>query len=85
MSLNLNNSGSGILSCFILTLLIAVFTIITFEPAHAAIADYNLAAAGDWGCNSNTDKTVDNADAKNPERVLALGDYSYSSTGNVLV
>jgi len=83
MSLNLRNGRSGILACLITTLLIAnVFTIITFEPAHAAIADYNLDAAGDWGCNSNTDKTVDNIDGKNPERVLALGDYSYSSTGS---
>jgi len=83
MSLNLRNGRSGILACLITTLLIAnVFTIISFEPAHAAIADYNLDAAGDWGCSSNTDKTVDNIDGKNPERVLALGDYSYSSTGS---
>jgi len=83
MSLNLRNVRSGILACLITTLLIAnVFTIISFEPAHAAIADYNLDAAGDWGCSSNTDKTVDNIDGKNPERVLALGDYSYSSTGS---
>ena len=83
MNLNLRNGRSGILACLITTLLIANgFTIISFEPAHAAIADYNLDAAGDWGCNSNTDKTVDNIDGKNPERVLALGDYSYSSTGS---
>ncbi len=83
MSLNLRNGRSGILACLITTLLIAnVFTIVSFEPAHAAIADYNLDAAGDWGCSSNTDKTVDNIDGKNPERVLALGDYSYSSTGS---
>jgi len=83
MSLNLRNGRSGILACLITTLLIAnVFTIISFESAHAAIADYNLDAAGDWGCSSNTDKTVDNIDGKNPERVLALGDYSYSSTGS---
>jgi len=83
MSLNLRNGKSGILACLITTLLIAnVFTIISFEPAHAAIADYNLDAAGDWGCSSNTDKTVDNIDGKNPERLLALGDYSYSSTGS---
>ena len=83
MSLNLRNGRSGILACLITTLLIAnVFTIISFEPAHAAIADYNLDAAGDWGCSSNTDNTVGNIDGKNPERVLALGDYSYSSTGS---
>jgi hypothetical protein len=81
ISLSVKKSRSGIISCIILSLLIAVFTIISFGPAHAAIADYNFAAAGDWGCSSNTDKTVDNVDGKNPERVLALGDYTYSSTG----
>ena len=35
---------------------------------------------GDWGCNSNTKKTVTNIQGKHPERVLALGDYSYTST-----
>ena len=40
----------------------------------------NIAAVGDWGCNSNTQSTGNNIDSKNPEVVLALGDYSYSST-----
>jgi Concanavalin A-like lectin/glucanases superfamily/Calcineurin-like phosphoesterase len=61
-------------------LILNIFTIISFEPAYA-LADYNFGAAGDWGCNSNTDKTVSNIDGKDPERVFALGDYSYQSTG----
>jgi len=41
----------------------------------------NFGAAGDWGCNSNTGKTVSNIRSHNsPERILALGDYSYTST-----
>ena len=32
------------------------------------------------GCSSNTGKTVTNLKGKGPERVLALGDYSYTST-----
>ena len=40
----------------------------------------NIAAVGDWGCNSNAQSTGNNIDSKNPEVVLALGDYSYSST-----
>ncbi|HJY10838.1 MAG TPA: metallophosphoesterase [Nitrososphaeraceae archaeon] len=46
-----------------------------------AIEDFNFAAVGDFGCTSNTDDTVDNIVHKNPELVLALGDYSYESTG----
>jgi hypothetical protein len=45
-----------------------------------ALSDFNFGAAGDWGCNSNTGKTVSNIKIKSPERVLALGDYSYVST-----
>jgi predicted phosphodiesterase len=42
---------------------------------------YNFGAAGDWGCNSNTQKTRDNIKSHNsPERILALGDYSYQSS-----
>jgi predicted phosphodiesterase len=43
---------------------------------------YNVSAAGDWGCNENTKKTVSNIVNKIPERVLGLGDYSYQSTAN---
>jgi hypothetical protein len=45
-----------------------------------ALSDFNFGAAGDWGCNSNTGKTVSNIKNRSPERVLALGDYSYVST-----
>jgi hypothetical protein len=46
-----------------------------------ALEDFNFAAVGDFGCNSNTDDTVDNIVDKNPELVFALGDFSYYSTG----
>ena len=45
-----------------------------------AHADFNFDAVGDWGCNSNTQNSVSNIQGKKPERVLALGDYSYTST-----
>jgi Calcineurin-like phosphoesterase len=42
---------------------------------------FNAGVAGDWGCNSNTDDTVDNIQSfHSPERVFALGDYSYQDT-----
>ena len=44
--------------------------------------DFNFGTVGDWGCNSNTQSTVNNIVGKNIELVLALGDYSYESTAN---
>jgi predicted MPP superfamily phosphohydrolase len=64
----------------IITMLVLnIFTIISFKPAYA-LADFNIDDVGDWGCNSNTDTAVDKIDARNPELVLALGDYSYQNT-----
>ena len=41
-------------------------------------SNFNFAAAGDFGCNENTEETIDNIVSKNPEIVLALGDLSYA-------
>jgi predicted phosphodiesterase len=54
---------------------------ISLELTQSAFG-YNVSAAGDWGCNDNTKKTVSNIVNKIPERVLGLGDYSYQSTAN---
>ena len=43
---------------------------------------YNVSAAGDWGCNNNTEKTVHAITSKNPVLVLDLGDNSYERTAN---
>jgi hypothetical protein len=51
------------------------------QLVSGAVSDFNFAAAGDWGCTSNTDATVSNIQGKNPIRTFALGDYSYASTG----
>jgi hypothetical protein len=67
-----------LISCF---LICSTCLILGFQHA-SAINDYNFAAAGDWGCNSNTENTVSNMDGKSPEYVFGLGDYSYDSTGN---
>jgi hypothetical protein len=40
-------------------------------------ADFNIAAVGDWGCNSATEDTVDNIISKSPEVVLGLGDNGH--------
>ena len=41
---------------------------------------FNIAAIGDWGCNSNTQASANSLARSGPELVLALGDYSYSNT-----
>jgi hypothetical protein len=45
---------------------------------------YNFGAAGDWGCNSNTQTTLDKirTNRGSPERIFALGDFSYLTTSD---
>ena len=49
---------------------------------QTTIPNFNIAAVGDWGCNSNTDKTVNSIKAQSPELILGLGDYSYESSAD---
>jgi hypothetical protein len=44
--------------------------------------NFNFAAAGDFGCSTNTQNTISNMEHKDPELVLALGDLSYHSTAD---
>jgi hypothetical protein len=62
-------------ACSLLLLIVLISSNVIF-----ALSDFNFGAAGDWGCNSNTGKPVSNIKNKRPQRVLALGDYSYVST-----
>jgi hypothetical protein len=39
---------------------------------------FNFVAVGDWDCTGETEDTVKNILAQDPELVLALGDFSYS-------
>jgi Icc-related predicted phosphoesterase len=43
----------------------------------AAATEFTISTVGDFGCNSNTKKTVNNIKDKSADLVLALGDYSY--------
>jgi predicted phosphodiesterase len=54
----------------------------TPPPTGDGFVPFNFAAAGDWGCNSNTDKNVQSMIAKESELVLGLGDYSYESSAD---
>jgi predicted phosphodiesterase len=49
---------------------------------YVAPSEFNFAAAGDWGCTDDTEDTVNNILAKNPELVLGLGDYSYKDSAD---
>jgi hypothetical protein len=48
--------------------------------AGITLADFNFAAAGDWGCTSDTIDTLKNIIDHDPEFVLALGDLSYNNS-----
>jgi len=51
-----------------------------FIGSIIAASNFNLVATGDWGCTKNTEATINNTKSKNPELLLALGDYSYQKT-----
>src|SRR5437867_12966617 len=67
---------------FILLVVISsgIFLLYPSSPAHAQRPDINIVAAGDWGCGTQANRTVDSIIKKQPEVVLALGDLSYEKT-----
>jgi hypothetical protein len=75
--------SSNFLIIFSMTSFLLVLSLpVILNPTNYAfaLADFNFGAAGDWGCSSNTQKIENGIVAKSPERVLALGDYSYQPT-----
>ena len=69
---------------FLIAILVIQITNSNLQYSHKVYAlgntklnDFNLAAAGDWGCTSATNSTVKNIINKKPELVLGLGDYGY--------
>ena len=52
------------------------------SSADGALADFNFAAAGDWGCRTYTTDTVNNISSKSTELTLGLGDFSYQPTAD---
>ena len=51
-----------------------------FANVSAIDNDYNFAIVGDWGCTSDTKKTVNAIENKRPELIINLGDLSYKKT-----
>ena len=64
--------------------MLLVIVTVTYTPASSqkvlAASGTTMAAAGDWGCSDNTEKTVQNVRNLNPKLLLALGDFSYDKT-----
>lgn len=68
---------------FLLSISILLISVILASSLHQVTFGQqrvNVAAVGDWGCNSDTRNTVNNINAKKPTLVLGLGDYSYQPT-----
>ena len=75
-----------IMAILLLSAIVLAYTAST-QIAHAqanstaiSFPDFNFAAAGDWGCSSNTNNTIHSMQSKNLELVLGLGDFSYKNT-----
>jgi Calcineurin-like phosphoesterase len=52
------------------------------QAVQATKSNVTVAAVGDWGCNSNTSKTIANIVKSNPALVIGLGDNSYEPRGD---
>ncbi len=77
----LQNIDIKLLFSVVSLLLLAV---VAYAPSFLqkvlAASETHIVAAGDWGCSSNTEKTVNNAKGMKPQLLLALGDFSYEKT-----
>ena len=74
-----------IITIFMFLVLININNIDVID-AQTTIPNFNIAAVGDWGCNSDTDKTVNSIRTQQSEQqpalILGLGDYSYKSSAD---
>jgi predicted phosphodiesterase len=79
--------GYTIITIFLFLVLININNIDVIY-AQTTIPNFRIAAVGDWGCNSDTDKTVNsinsirNQQPEQPQIILGLGDYSYKSSAD---
>lgn len=69
---------------FAVTTLILCSSILNSSRVLAVqeIPDFSVAAVGDWGCTSNTSKTIASIVKSNPALVIGLADNSYEPTGD---
>jgi concanavalin A-like lectin/glucanase superfamily protein/calcineurin-like phosphoesterase family protein/F5/8 type C domain-containing protein len=78
--------GYGTIITIFALLALVLININNFDIVYAqtttTIPNFNIAAVGDWGCNSNTDKTVNSIKTPSHDLILGLGDYSYESSAD---
>ena len=70
--------------CCLLIILTVISTGLPIQITHSItltrLPDFDIVAAGDWGCDMQSNKTLVSILDKKPEVVLALGDLSYEKT-----
>jgi hypothetical protein len=75
--------GKKLLLSFLMACTLLLSVLFTSLQGNSASAAYNFGAAGDYGCGSNAQKTLNNIKSHTTvERHLALGDYSYLDTSD---
>jgi hypothetical protein len=72
--------SGGILLSFIIGVYFSEFTRLPGGLFYQ-VPPFKVATAGDRGCGTDTDRTVTNIEAKDPEIILALGDLGYQGSG----
>ena len=82
-----NNIKYILISLSVFTTTIVIFSLILnfqiptfgleYKQQNATLirTDHNIIAVGDWYCNEETKKTIDNILAKNPNLVITTGDH----------
>ncbi|MDQ3970708.1 MAG: PKD domain-containing protein, partial [Thermoproteota archaeon] len=78
------NLTALLLSVLVVTSAFLVMVVISYQPiktnAQTTIPDWNFGTAGDWGCSSNTQTTVNGMVNRGIELNIGLGDYSYDTS-----
>jgi hypothetical protein len=78
------NLTAHLLSVLVVTSAFLVVVMISNQPiktnAQTTIPDWNFGTAGDWGCSSNTQTTVNGMVNRGIELNTGLGDYSYDTS-----
>ncbi len=80
--LNASASLKSYTSLILLLLCALLFPTETSSLYASSVADFRIAAAGDWGCSADALNTVNKIKQLNPRLVLALGDFSYAAVAN---
>ena len=76
---NRNNSSTMLL---LVSLSLTLLLLLYINIHNNDVLAFSIASAGDWGCNSDTDETVDKILSEKTDMTLGLGDYSYEPSAD---